>query len=423
MKCLSLLERVATFPVVRLSILFTSTLCVAANPVHAKTLEELLVEKGVVTQAEVAGTTPSSAAVAPNNRIYWDRGSVLEFPDQAFSAKIETQLAPRYEYVHQGNTSSNGDTSSFTVRRARIIVSGTALSKEFSYKVETDMVGQRTDQGQEPTLLDGFIRWNPTQNASAQMGQFKSLVSRQEQNSSATLQFPDRTVASNYFNLGYQEGAAGGVVAPSGIVEAKVAVFDGLSQGEGLNRPGVDTKMTMVGGVRFNPVGKMNAYEEGDVDYTQDAALSFGAVYAYSDLQDNLGLTGPGNLQSISTDANFKMQGISVHAEFYVSELDPEEDDGQTADPIGFYIQTGYFLEPKKFEVATRYSRVDCDSGTAYGNCAGNDSLSEGAATLNYYWWKHHLKAQLAYEYLTNVPVDGQSQNQNKWIFQISSWF
>ena len=76
-------------------------------------------------------------------------------------------------------------------------------------------------------------------------------------------------------------------------------------------------------------------------------------------------------------------------------------------------------------EVAARYGYLDCDDGTAPGECAGNDNLNEVTVGLNYYWWAHHLKAQVNYSFLNSdiAGPGGADVNTNRWIVQLSSHF
>jgi hypothetical protein len=74
-------------------------------------------------------------------------------------------------------------------------------------------------------------------------------------------------------------------------------------------------------------------------------------------------------------------------------------------------------------EVAARYGYTDCDSGTAGGTCAGNDNISEASATLNYYLWRHNLKAQLGYDFVRNDSIAGEDFTTNRYVFQLSSYF
>lgn len=398
---------------------------------QAKTLEELLVEKGVVTRAEAAGVSSSAAG-----RVYWNGGTRLEFPDNGFTTQINTAIQTRYTYT-DADSDYGQNSSSFDVETARIIISGSALNNEFNYKLEGDFAGNQeendsggqVDQSSSPELLDAYLQWNACDWASARMGQFKTAVSRQFNTNNWDLQFIEITEASNLFNLGYQQGAQANWNWDSLSVSS--AIFNGDSTGEGQNLPGVDTRMTGVFGARYNIMGDANPFVESDIAYSENAGWDFGAAYAYASGNQNvtpsadMTVTDTVNTQTVSVDSNFKYKGISVAGEFYYQDYSPDDYSGLDYNSQGFYLQTGYFLSPKKWEIAARYSYIDCDNGLAPGVCSGVDDVNQATGGINYYWWGNNLKASLNYDFLNQdeLGADSGNNNTNRWMFQLSSYF
>ncbi len=387
---------------------------------QAKTLEELLVEKGVITKGEAGGVSDAGAS-----KVYWNRGTRIEFPDNGFTTSITTQIQTRYAFVDNDEDAGLRNTSGFSVNRARLVIAGTALNREFSYKLQTDFVGtpNDTESADSPAVRDAYIQWQPCEDGTGiRMGQFKTAISRQFNTDQAALQFADRSQVSEFFTIGRANGAMAFGTLADGMITGSAAIFNGQSTGEGLNAGPVDTKHTGVLAVRVNPMGKMNVYEESDVDYTEDAALSFGAAYSYtqSEVPFEQGVTSTVDSQIVNLDANFKAAGFSANAEFFYQNLDTD------SKPTGFYAQGGYFVVPKKVELAARYGFLDCDDGSAPGQCAGVDKSNEVSATINYYFWKHSLKAQLGYDLVNQDLVgsnDSNDRNTNRWIFQVSGYF
>lgn len=379
---------------------------------QAKTLEDLLVEKGVITKGEAAGASDSSAS-----KVYWNEGTRVEFPDTGFTTSIATMIQSRYAFTDVDEDSGAKNTSSFDVNRARLIVSGTAMNNEFSYMLSTDFVDSTDTEGGAVGVRDAYIDWRPcVDDAGVRMGAFKTAVSRQFNTNQQAMQFVDRSAVSEYFTLGRQNGIMAYGALADGMVTGSAGIFNGESDGEGANASGVDTRHTGVVSVRVNPTGSMNVEEEGDIDWTEELATSFGATYAYSDKVTG-GVTNQSGL--INIDANAKYMGLGIHAEYFYQNNDADI----SGDPSGFYIQGGYFVTPKKLEVAARYGYTDCDNGDAIGTCAGNDNLSEASATLNYYLWRHNLKAQLGYDFVRNDSVAGEDFTTNRYVFQLSSYF
>jgi len=417
----------------KLSILLSALLLVPAIS-NAATLEDLLVEKGVITKGEAKAAMATEAS-----KVYWNDGTRIEFPDTGFTAKINTLIQTRYTFWDMDEEAPIlvGDTlvspknrSSFDVQRARLAFSGNALHNEFYYKLEADFVGGADKDGdaweesyfggdeKSPELLDAYIGWKACDWLDLMMGQFKVPVSRQFMADPWGLQFADRSLTSYYFDLGRQTGLMGKLDLADGQVELGGGIFNGISTGEGANRTAVDTKHTGLVNLRWDVMGNMNPYVEGDVDWTDEAAVSLGAAYAYSDADSYMGEV---ELNNIDVDANLKVQGFSLHGEFYTASYDLDQ--GDNVEPLGFYLQAGYFFEPKTWELAARYGYVDCDEGMSAGVCAGLDKINTIDVSINYYWWKHHLKAQLGMSIVNEDTVNDDDYNFNRWLFQLSSYF
>lgn len=396
---------------------------------QAKTLEDLLVEKGVITKGEAAGASDSSAS-----KLYWNQGTRVEFPDNGFTTSIATMLQTRYAFTDRDEDAGLRNTSSFDVNRARLIISGTALNREFSYMLSTDFISAPDSDANfndQPQVRDAYIDWRPcNDDMGVRMGAFKTAVSRQFNTNQQSMQFVDRSIVSEFFTLGRENGAMAYGSLADGMITGSAGIFNGESFGEGANRSGVDTRHTGVVALRVNPTGSMNVAEEGDIDWTEELATSVGVAYAHSDRQiepAGSDRAGKDNANLINVDANLKYMGLGLHGEYFTTNTDV------AGDANGFYVQGGYYFVPKKWEIAARYGRTDCDNGNAISanpvagsltSCSGLDNISEASATLNYYFWRHNLKAQLGYDYVTNDATGTASDvRSNRYVFQLSSYF
>jgi phosphate-selective porin len=398
--------------------LLAGLLLLAPGISEAKSLDELLVQKGVITKAEA-----QSAAGASGSKTYWNQGTRFDFPSEGFSAQINSLIQTRYTFTDNDSDAGVENTSSFDMNLVTLTVSGNAMHEEFSYKIDADFVGTSNSSGEStPHLRDAWLQWNACDWASIRMGQFKTQGGRQFNADDNALQFADRSITSDYFSLGRQNGAAAMGNFADGMLELSAGVYNGLSDGEGINRGGVDTNHTAVVAARYHAMGKMNMAEEGDIGWTEDAALNIGASYSYSDAT-SAALGGDFTTDSIAVDVNFKYMGWGIHGEYFMDTQDADAN-SEDVEPKGFYVQAGYFLMPKKLELAARYAMIDCDDGAASGSCSGSDKLNEVSASVNYYWWKHNLKGQLGYWRLNEDGLAGNDDvNTNKWMFQLSSYF
>ncbi len=405
----------------RKSLLVATALLLSAPAVsQAKSLEELLVEKGVISKAEARGSMSSSGA-----KVWWNEGTRLEFADSGLTTGFATHLESRYSYFDFDEDISGSNISSFDVTKARVILSGSALHNEFEYYMNADFVGAGDNSVNtgSTNLLDAWIQWNACDWASAKMGQFKTLVSRQFNTEDYKLQFPDRAFATQLFNAGRQGGMSGMADFSEGQFQVSGMVSNGSSTGEGINAPGMDTDVGGAIAVRYNQ-GGIDAMSESDVEHSEELGFTAGAAY-YVDTGSTAGVNRDFSL--ISVDTMLKIEGFSFAAEYYVADIDPDAGDSVT--PQGFYAQAGYFLIPKKFELAVRYGYIDGDDGGLIASTGTAstpaDSVDEVNVALNYYFWAHYLKASVGYTHIRINPEDSSldEANLNKWMLQLSGYF
>lgn len=394
----------------KLSIL-TALLLLVPSAGHAKSLDELLVEKGVITK----GNHGMGGGAA---KVYWDQGTRIEFPDNGFTTSIATLIQPRYEFTDEDESSTSENTSSFEINKAQLSVSGTALNKEFDYMLNFDLVGDDSGTSSSPNLLDAYITWNPCDGNWIRMGQFKTGISHQFNVADGALQFADRSMVSNFFDLGRQAGVSGGMWMGD-KAWASLGLFNGETDGEGQNMPGVDTHHTATANARIYLMGMVDDSTEGDVAYSEEAGLALGVGYAYSSKDNDLGAGLEENdFHTANVDVVYKHKGMSIQGEFFYRGED-SENAVDSSSLYGLYVQGGYFIQPKKLEVAVRYALLDSDE-----TVAAQDSANELSVSINHYWWEHHLKAQLGYVLQNDDPVGGGDDiNTSRWLFQLSSWF
>ena len=385
---------------------------------QAKNLEDLLVEKGVITKGEAK----SAAAAQTDGHTYYNEGVRMDFADAGVTSRLNTFVQTSFTYYDNAKDTPN--VTSFDVNNARIILSGSALHNEFSYKLEGDFVGgSNADGSNSAELKDGWIAWSACDWVSLTLGQQKLAYSRQFKGEPWALQFPTQSVASNFFNLGYQTGAFADTDWMDGRLKIGAAITNGLSDGEGQNLSGDDTRVGGMLNARMDVMGTMNPMQEGDMDWTEDPALNVGVAYAHMSGNRDLGAgVERAGTNNTNVDVNFKYVGWGFAAEYYISNQD--NDVSEESKPQGFYAQLGYMLEPHTWEVAARYGYTDCDDGTAGGICSGMDNVNEAAVGVNYFWWKHHAKAQFAYVYQNQdvAGAGGDDLNNNKWILELTSY-
>jgi len=396
-----------------------ASLLLLAPASHAKTLEELLVEKGVITKAEASASTGNSAS-----KVYWNKGTHIDSADSGVTSTVKVGVQPRYTFTdNDRDGSSEPNASSFDVNLARVKLSGSGMDGEWEYELEGDWAKGGADNANTTKLSNAYVQWNNCDWSSIRLGQFKTGVGRQYNTTEFAQQFADRSLPAQAYNLGRQQGLAGMLDLMDGRLKLGAGIFNGGSTGEGENLPGNDTNHTGVVNASFDVIGTMDRGSEGDVNQTENLAWDIGAAYGFT--EDDYAATetfaaDTFKVHLVSVDTGVKVKGFSLQGEYFWQDVDSDLS-GETVSDNGAYVQAGYFIMPKKWEVAVRWGLVSCDEESQYALCTGVDDYNEAAAAINYYIMGHSLKAGLNYSIINVDPNTGEDYKNNRWIFQVSS--
>lgn len=356
----------------KFSLLAAASLIAIPVVSEAKTLDELLVEKGVVA---------GSSGEAVEGKVSYDGGTRLSFGTD-FDMKVNLRIQTLYSYndYDKSEATDRDDTGGFNVKRVRAEFAGNLLNKEFSYKITNDFASD----GGGSEMKDAYLQWNWNEAAQWRMGQYKQPFSRQENVSSAKLQFVDRSKVSDEFSPSRQRGTMihGGV---GGAGHYYAGVFNGFSDGEGINAGPTDNNYSGVAQFTYD-IGDYGSRDmEGDVNGTKGFAMTFGGAFMYGQgEQEDLG--GDADHYDFNVDMGMRVSGFSLQSEFYHATLDVDGADDKLND-MGAYIQAGYFFVPNKWEVATRFGWFSPDE-----DGSDIDDEQEYNVALGYYIKGHSLK-------------------------------
>ena len=389
----------------------------------ARTLEEVLKEKGVITEADYREVIKSRAVDYKPGK-----GFTFTSEDEKFRLSLGGRIQARYTFTDLEDNSKGSDLSKWEVRRMKLWMSGNAYSKDLTYLFQADFA-----QGGSSKLLEhAYMNYRLLDEVQILAGQTKVPFGRQWLNSSGGQQFVDRTVASDTFRPGYDAG-----VKLSGDILKGLTTYEiGLYGGAGQTTARTTNDNAIAARVTVNPFGKM-AYSESDLDNSAKPLLSVGGNYyrntlaanykaasgtvpASTTLESNAitlagtsGWLGKGlsffnasekiDVNSFGVDAAFKYHGASVLTEYLLGQADGQSS-GKALRAHGFYVQAGYFIIPKTLEAAFRYGFVDPNRDKA------NDLVRETAGAVSYYFNKHDLKLQGD---ITNIHDQGKGRSDD----------
>ncbi len=345
--------------------------------------------RAAVLGLALATTLAAPALAQDENQWGYDKG--FFFRTSNFELKISTRTQFRYTYNWTDENSATDDSGYFTLPRTRLRLDGFAHYTWLKYKVQYDFTGQddagASPQRRSPDLRDLYFDLARNPRATVRLGQFKAPLGLQELTSSGDQEFVDRSVASEAFAPSRQEGA----MLWGTSFDKKFGYEAGVFNGNGRNRKSNDnTGYMYVARVHFDPNGEYKLSESA-VENPDKVNWTVGLAYMLNSTQPSLLKTAE-DLQQTTGEAFFglKYKRLFALADYY-SRTQEQAAGAPDIDSDGAIGQVGFFLVPRKVEVALRYSRFD-ENGDVVKNTEIEKRLGFG-----YYFSKHDLKLQADY--------------------------
>lgn len=335
---------------------------------------------------------------------YGPHGFQLSTEDSKFSLAIGARIQFRYTFEDLPDDTGNGDNSSFRVQRAKVFANGVAFTEDLSYKIQVNTAGDSV------TLEDFYMDYRASDFMKIRGGQYKVPFNRQELTSSGNLQFVDRAITNEEFNLNRDQG----LMLHSPVFQHYGEYAGGIFNGNGRNKKSNEnTGHLIVGRFALFPFGKFNMYTESDIENTKSPGAGIGVSGAY-----NIRVPFTQNDEtffkdvfSVTTDGIFKWRGISALGDFYYRSVKVRN--SIITRSTGINTQIGIFVIPSHLEIAGRYSQVDPDRDTA------DDIKEEITAGINYFIIGHKIKFQADYSVITEKqPGEEPTIKENRFRIQ-----
>ncbi|MHC1697377.1 MAG: porin [Geobacteraceae bacterium] len=375
----------------------------AVQGAEAKTLEDILKEKGVITEADYKEVTK----VKPFN---YKLGSGFTFTsaDEKFQTTIGGRMQYRYTFA---DLDAGADSSKFEAKRIRLIVQGYAYSKNLTYKLEIDPVQLAQTDGRGG-LLDSYVNYKVVDELQLLVGQTKVKYGYTMIQSDGALMFVDRVPFIGKMVPSYEIGAyAYGSVA-NGLFDYALSV----TNGDGQTNAASTNHNAFAARVAMSPLGKM-ANDEPDLAIGKKPLFTIGANYFYNDLNTGESSSAYGttwnnhkDLQNFGADAHFKWLGLAVQGEVLFTQGDVKNSTVQDR-AMGWYAQTGYMITPE-LGLAVRYSQFDPNRAVS------GDLQTEQIGAVSYYFNKHNLKLQADVANLHNQKGVAAAQDDMQYRVQ-----
>jgi hypothetical protein len=454
-------------------------LLAAAGPrrADARELIEILADKEIITVEEKKEAMKT--VTKPYITYKEGKGFVFTTQDDRFSLAVGGRLQVRYtltdvDHFFVNPSGGTEDSQSFDIPRARVWWEGHAFTPRLKYKLQIDVAGGGGD-----ILRDMELEYALIEDAwlSVKGGQFKTPYCRQEMTSSGKLEFVDRSLACNNFRFERNRG----VMFYGLPMDALVEYYAGAFNTTGRNGPS-NPDMNFLYVTRFvvNPFGPV-PYSEGDFEMTPSPLLAIGVSYAYEKARGDV-FTNPAtvgedpddptmevitangsaknnvpflrmiqpfynklanpnditaNVHTLETDLAFRWIGFDLQFEYFLGFISNDAHAGaapgapyvlppKSFDNHGYYVQGGYFLIPKKLQIAARYSELNANTEARATLSSGRQvspNQTELLGAISYYFWQHNLKIQTDFgpvdsNGIRNAAGNISDRNDFRWRVQ-----
>ena len=350
------------------------------------------------------------------------KGSGLTFQTADSSYKLRMRFFGQF-LADYTDPDTGKDSFGSSVRNLWLIWNGNAFAPWMKYTVQYDLSGG----GALKDMRFSFARnraFVPT------MGQYKVPFSREFLTSITALQLVGTSIIDDYFRYGRDIG--GGVYGFLG--DGMIRYDAGVFQGEGANQKNDkgDTGMLWAGRVQAAIIGgKARSVRE---NFAKRPTLMIGAAVAGIDVEDgsdgNMGIPSgeraleSGTVTSFTADINYRDPKFNLTGEYVGRWANPDDAGVGTAYDSGFRVQGGFFLIPRRVELASRYAMVifDDDADVLGGNDLDNIwTFTQG---LNYYLSRNHRwKIQLDYTFRREEDLAGMESDESMVRAQVQTYF
>ncbi len=352
--------------------------------------------------AIVEPPAPEKKSDASPIAVSYDKGIKLESEDGEFEGKLS--LRTQFRFQLDKGTEENAEIKEFyTIPRGRLQLEGHVFGKDLLYKLEfslADKVGFAftKDLWLEKRFHDGKV--------GLRLGQFKGPFNRQELVSDFASEFNERAITAKWvgggrdlglmINNGYADKAPGGLEWSLGLFNSFVGGKDEVEVRCATDATTSATTCPLPSGgqearkdwdpaiyarVGFSSDAKFKGYSEADLE---GGPLRFGVGLSYKVDLAQFKKAGHESLvdnmqQGLGLDAALKVEGFDASLGVFLMGFR----DKKTG--LGAHVQAGYFVVPKKMQVAARFAFIP-DAKDA----EENDMEVRGA--FNYFFHGHQWK-------------------------------
>lgn len=375
-------------------------------------------------------------------QVGYDNGFYIKSSDEAFLLNISGVMQIRWTGTNRQTDNRRllgrnrqDDINGFEIEKLFLTFAGHIHTEKLTYQIT--VMGD-TDLSNQWTTYYAFVNYEVVPEFQIAAGLMDVPQGRQFLNWDSMLQFVDRSMVEEAFFLGQSIG----VMAHGTVLKRltyMVGVFNGINNPlDSPSREQLDTNFAYAARLVGHILGD-GIDDETDLEFSKDPKLDVGMSFYYND--DNGDAGGPGLIYAIpdrirsgrgiggvatadatgtdyfgfGADVAFRYRGFSATAEYYLRTVDGDSRFSQwelltrrddATHVQGGYVQVGYFIVPKKVEVAARLAGI-------WDN--GGDNTWEYTFGVNYYpFSSHNFKIQADFTRIEEAVGDFDWINVNQ---------
>lgn len=300
---------------------------------------------------------------------------------------------------------------------ARLAISGSALSPNVSYffQVQASTLGNSN----QVSMLDAWLGYKFSDAFGIQAGRMLLPYSRQFYTHPGNLLFADLSVADYAFNL--SRALAFGSSGTKGRITYYGAVANSIRALDGAGQQNDGRSVAVLGRVEVRilaPYGYMESVPASvaSPQFSVGFAAGFNPVSEASVLQNTI----PGDrIGNATVDSGFRWKRFTSQAAIYGRRNHLAHTASARYD-WGSYEQAGFYILPKRLEVAGRIGGVKFNGAN---NPQVIGDTTENSAGLNYYIHSHNLKLQSDYSWIRQHAFVGDSTTDHRFRSQLQLLF
>jgi hypothetical protein len=352
-------------------------------------------------------TTPKP--YAPPFDVSWKDGkTTIKSKNGELNLSNRIQVRFTSEDLDSNSATAKPERDSFRLRRMKTKFDGWVYTKNLTYELQVNFADSAN------VLEDANVNYDFTKGKKSVMlkaGQFKVPFGRQELTSSGSQQFVDRAAVENTFARGRDIGVQLWGTPNNSVIDWRIGVFNGNGRTTSRND---NDDLQLNARLAWQPFGDVK-YSESDFESSDKFLLSVAADYESNTFEIAAAGTTPAHKDDrsiVGFDVAAKYKGFSFFGELFDREHDRNA--GQSDfDDEGIILQAGYFVIPKKFEIALRAAELDPRKDR------DNDERTEEGVAFNWFFNKHNHKLQADYRMIEDKARANSDDKEIRLQYQL----